>query len=168
MSSIALAATLSSVLAVPIVKTNTIANRQAPGWWQVQNNCDFTIFYSSVNEQVTVVPDGYVEPGTTTSGAFAGDLDGLSVKLCSDAAGCANPYQFETTVDMETGQIFYDLSAVNGDPFIGGPRSIYPSDGSGPTFSCASGDDSACAFTSPTVGPVGASSLSAVIIAQFC
>lgn len=70
-------------------------------------------------------------------------------------------------MDTATGRVSYDLSAVDGNPFINVANGVYPSDASGPTYWCVEGSES-CAFTTPTNGPVGSAALSAVVIAQFC
>lgn len=157
---------LAAPLAEPINHENNSLVRRSEGWWQVENRCSDTIYYTSVDEVGTVVGNGYVEPGTTTLGDYGSNKNGLSVKMCW-TSGCSDPYQFETTVDDATGLVSYDLSAVDGNPFINVANGVYPSDGSGPTYWCVAGDES-CAFRTTDSGPVGSALTSAVIIAQFC
>lgn len=134
-SCIALAATLlsSSVLAAPLTDTTAATNatleRRQEGWYQIENNCKYKIYYTKVDQTGTLIDNGCVEPHTTTYGSYTPDNDGVSLKLCRENH-CAHPYQFELTVNEASQQIFYDLSAVDGDPFLSIPRGVYASDGS--------------------------------------
>lgn len=66
---LALGLTSSGVFAAPATEapTNDLVSRSSKGYWEVKNECDFKIYYTSVNQQ-GIVKTGYVNPHTTTLG----------------------------------------------------------------------------------------------------
>lgn len=176
------AALLSTTsLAVPVAEAapgpvtrislyNGTLSRREAGYAQIWNKCQgFTIYYSEVVEN-GVRSTGMVGPSSRKTLYFPTmTKDGVSVKMCKGAPNCANPFQFEYTWDQAAARTYYDMSAVNGDPFVGYSRYVYPSDGSGATYSCPPGvDSSSCEFTAPTNGPVGNADDGTVIVCQIC
>lgn len=176
---LAIMSTLSStsVLAAPVSEplnnnttttNDTTIERRAIGGWVIQNNCNSNIYYTSVDQsKPPIVSTGVVAAHKSAAGPYGGNNNGVAIKMCW-AAGCSDPYQFELTRHDASQQIFYDLSAINGDPFKGVHRGVYSSDGSGAALWCNAGSES-CSYMFPKDDThTKAARLSSNIVAQFC
>ena len=135
---------LPIALAAPAAKLAApVSRRQGFGVATVHNNCAFDISLDRVAD---------TDPGPLDIPAGQGwgevyqqraDGGGISIKL-SGGDGPGGITQFEYTIDNDMGLVFYDLSLVNGDPFLPYSQVIVPSDPSCVTVSCAPGE-SPCA-----------------------
>ena len=91
----------------------------------VKNNCGFDIHLVSVSS--TTGPEQIIRPGNSYSERFRPSSSGAGTSL---KIGRSNPLaggsiiQFEYAISNTL--VYYDLSAVNGDPFSGYYRSIDP------------------------------------------
>jgi len=183
MTMLALAATLlpTTTVAAPVadalaeypsesnVHDGALERRGPSGYVEVWNKCSFNVYFQQVAQQGNVGTVTFLPANTKTGLYYQASMDGVSLKACKGTTTCSNPYQFEYTYDGDNGLVYYDLSAVNGDPFVAVNRRVYPSDGSGPTYHCNAGDTSNdCQFTNPTNGPVGAASANAILTFQLC
>lgn len=95
-----------------------------------------------------VIDSSSIEPGT------AHEIDlGAQVSMKMDFDGSfSSPYQFEFNYGSNTGGlVYYDFSAVNGDPFVSYPRNITPWKSSCFTEACSAGDSTNdCQYTTST------------------
>lgn len=160
---------LAAVYSAPAL-TSPLLSKRIEGGYEITNNCNRRIWYDKIGETTygnpNLIVGGYVDPNTTTSGSYGPDGDGISIKLSWHNAS-SSPYQFETTVDKNQHKIWYDLSAINGDPFVDVENGVWPNDGSGPLVWCPVGSSS-CAFQYPTDNKTHCASLSAVLVLSFC
>ncbi|KAI1087981.1 hypothetical protein F5B19DRAFT_496831 [Rostrohypoxylon terebratum] len=83
----------------------------------VQNNCQFQIFCGAAKNDGTSSP-GVPVPGRGhwTSPLPANNDNIGNVLKCANNAGLQQPFQMELT--LQNGHSWFDLSALNGDPFI--------------------------------------------------
>lgn len=88
----------------------------------VQNNCPFQIFCGAAKNDGTFSPSVPVPGGghRWTSPLPANDDNIGSVLKCANNAGLAKPFQMELA--LQNGHSWFDLSALDGDPFIGVSR----------------------------------------------
>ncbi|MCJ1332757.1 hypothetical protein MMC10_009451 [Thelotrema lepadinum] len=129
----------------------------------VKNNCGFTVYLRSVDN--TVGPLQTIKAGGSYSEQFhtSGNGGGISLKMDKTGdptgSGSGNIEQFEYTLSGST--VYYDLSTINGNPFVAYHNAIvpsistchtitcnanenpctasyYPGDPSNPTYACAS------------------------------
>lgn len=150
-----------------LTSANSLPSKRSEGYYEIKNNCNSRIWYNKVGQEGTIIEDGYVEKHTATYGSYGADGDGISVKLAWHK-NSPTPYQFETTVKSDTHQVFYDLSAVNGDPFKDVENGVWTSDNSGPLVWCPAGS-SDCAYQySKDDTKTHAASLGAVLTMQVC
>lgn len=112
------------------------------------NNLGGTVHFELVNAN-GVYDSGVIDPNNVRYIALGPQV---SVKLDWDGS-FTSPYQFEFNYDSGSNQIWYDLSAVNGDPFVNNYRTIVPYYGNCETIICAPGDSSNdCQFTTSNNG----------------
>ena len=127
-----------AALAIPAV--------QALGTAAVVNMCNFPAYVWSVADvasMMVVLPNqtiGYQEPYRNKV-----DGSGVSIKITPNytpggGIGGPNVTQFEYTLEAATGQVWYDLSEVNGNAFQGIPVLLQPSDTTCQNVTCASSD----------------------------
>jgi len=157
----------SSVTLLALAAGLVCSTVTAEGWYEIKNKCNDNIYFQRVGQRGEF-STGWIEPHTTLSGSYGKDGDGISVKLNWNDKDFSHPYQFETTVRKASWQIFYDLSAVDGDPLINVNRGIRMSDHSGPAAWCPAWHEG-CAYNYPTDdSKTHAGSLNGVVIMDIC
>ena len=98
----------------------------------VSNRCNFNVFLRSVGSSVG--PEVTIAPGKTYSEQFhlSGSGSGISIKVDKSGdptgSGAGNIAQFEYT--LASNLVYYDLSLINGDPFVANRQAIVPADAS--------------------------------------
>lgn len=117
----------------------------------VINNCGYPVYYASVSQGVSASMQQL--QGSYTQG-YANENDGVSIKLSPNDTLSGPVSQFEFT--WANGAIAYDLSNINGYPFVSGGMQIVPSmqnDASYPTcvdVTCPAGESvCAAAYNNP-------------------
>lgn len=154
----------------PLVQSTTPAKRQNVGSAIVQNNCPFDINLISTSDlsgNVQLVPAGqsYREQFGGTSGA------GISIKMSPDDDWSYNLAQFEYTYQPENNQVWYDISFVNGNPYMGNNQQIITGDATCPSPFCAAGDsdcNQAYLIPAPDPQPNWACDPSLDLVYQLC
>ena len=104
-----------------IVLLNFGASVMALGSATVVNKCDFPIFYAPVSQNTT---PGMQQMQGDYSQQYSQPGNGYSIKLSPSPSGSIT--QFEFTLDSH-GNIFYDLSNINGNPFASNGMRVDPS-----------------------------------------
>ncbi|MCJ1328332.1 hypothetical protein MMC10_005008 [Thelotrema lepadinum] len=119
----------------------------------VNNKCDFTIFIvSKIN--VGPGPQTTLEPGSAFEQTFQQPTDGSGIRLIvTKEAGSSDRFQFEYTIAESV--VFYDISLVNGDPFLSDGFSLGAFDESCGGVSCGIGDRSCNGYFGPNDDPNG-------------
>ncbi|KAI1139179.1 hypothetical protein F5Y05DRAFT_424845 [Hypoxylon sp. FL0543] len=98
-----------ALAAVPVVLGSTL---------HVQNNCEFPIHCGAAKNDGTSSPSVEVGKGGTYHSPLAANNDNIgSVLKCATNAGLLQPFQMELAV--QNGRSWFDLSALDGDPFVG-------------------------------------------------
>ena len=96
-----------------------------------------TIHYVFTGEYGRFLGRGIVEHGQTAHFPYG---HSHCIKIGhSPYQTSSNIYQFEFNADPSLGRVTYDLSALNGNPFVKHRRVVIPSDGSCPRELCAPG-----------------------------
>ena len=125
-----------------------ITPRQAPtGNAVVTNACSFQIFLRSQTNTATGALQ-ILNPGDAYLEGFQTPADGSGVSIIiarQDPATFGDRLQFEYSVSGTN--VFYDLSIIDGDPFVAEGFVLFPGDASCPTLRCAPGD-AACGGSS--------------------
>ncbi len=157
----------SSVTLLALAAALLCSTVTAEGWTEIQNRCSDTIYFQKVGQRGEF-STGWLDPHSTFRDGWGPDGDGISYKFNWNNWDFSHPYQFETTVHAETNQIFYDLSAVDGDPLINIDRGIWMSDGSGPLAWCPAWNEG-CAYNYPTDdSKTHAGSRAGLVVVEFC
>ena len=116
--------------------TAIFQTRRAIGTASITNSCSFPIYLSRAHD--TVVPIVALDYGQTYVEPYSTQAD---IVVSKDLA--TSPLQsvtnFKYRVDMSSGQIFYDISHVNGDAFAGNSVSLVPSDANCPSIATGDG-----------------------------
>ncbi|KAJ5773326.1 hypothetical protein N7457_008222 [Penicillium paradoxum] len=122
----------------PMVPTSTPpSTRPRLGHAIVQNNCDFPVYLWSVAS--TVQPVRTLLPNDDYSELFRKNPDtgGIAIKISTDRNGLYNSspqmvFAYNLSFSQEGGRneerVWYDLSDVYGDPFVGYPVDLTPSE----------------------------------------
>ena len=100
------------------------------------NNCGFDISLDRVTESGNDEHKS-VPAGESWSEVYQ-DGGGISIKV--NKGDPSNIAQFEYTTKPDTSQVFYDLSLVNGDPFVAFYQALVPDDQSCSTVQCQPGE----------------------------
>ncbi|KAM0804358.1 hypothetical protein BDR22DRAFT_885620 [Usnea florida] len=139
----------------------------------VRNYCDFPVYlYACGQDPSTCTPEYTLAAHTGTySEQFSTPNNGRSIKMGLTAGEVQKPIlQFEYT-NTGSGQVAYDLSEVNGNPF--GPYGFFLTSNNGNCFheNCpAPGTHNVCpwVFTTPTNGMVSDCPISSSIGVTLC
>ncbi|GKZ82079.1 hypothetical protein AnigIFM60653_011991 [Aspergillus niger] len=99
----------------------------------VQNNCTSPIYLWSVGGSVSSMQT--IDPGSSYSETFYYDTTsgGVALKITTTENGLYNgspQTDYAYTLDTSSGNVFYDISDVFGDPFSGSVVSLVSSDSS--------------------------------------
>ena len=118
-----------------------LSPRQAPsGDAIVVNACSFQIFVRSQTNTATGALQ-VLNPGDAYLEGFQTPADGSGVSVIvarQDPVTGGDRLQFEYSVSGAN--VFYDLSIIDGDPFVAEGFVLFPGDASCPTLRCAPGD----------------------------
>ncbi|KAK7980914.1 hypothetical protein PG989_013371 [Apiospora arundinis] len=100
-----------------------VAGSVYAGTTRDENHCGFTIWCASAKTDGTASATRALGGGASaTFQSINNDAIGVSLK-CADNAGLSNPFQMEGAI--RGGVAWYDLSAVDGDPFLAQRRVGY-------------------------------------------
>lgn len=129
-----IAITLFTRAAVLLAATRTVS---ALGTAIVHNQCDFDVYLWSVSDTA-----GSMQTLSANGGEYSEayqnnpDGGGISIKVGRDTTGF-NITQYEYT--LQSGSLWYDLSLINGYPFVEFGVSIIPSDTTCSSVICPAG-----------------------------
>lgn len=139
-----------------------VSHAQDPGQAVVVNSCNRSLWYASV--AISEPPASELLPGSTYRETFRvypgpplpGDIPpgGISIKISEDPlweTDNGSILQFEYTYDPVRHIVWYDLSNVNGDPFLKDGFMLRGESPDCTTILCAPGEDTCHdAYTYPT------------------
>lgn len=114
----------------------------------VKNNCPRPIYLDSVGGSSNSEPKE-IKPGSDYSESYRHSPGGggVSIKISNTKEGVsAHPMQFEYTL---VGQLYYDISNINGYPLEKGGVSLTPSQGKCPKVNCPPGEECKAAYNTP-------------------
>lgn len=120
----------SPLLALVATSTLTLVPPAiAQGGFDVVNKCPGTVYYKLTNQQGDYASGTISQYGGFDNGfqGWGPANDGISVKMDYDGS-FSSPLQYEV-VQADTGMVWYDLSAENGDPFSGVAKTVFPTYG---------------------------------------
>ncbi|OTA55064.1 hypothetical protein K449DRAFT_400250 [Hypoxylon sp. EC38] len=102
-----------AIAAIPVVLGSTL---------HAHNNCAFTIYCGAAKNDGSFSPTVAVASrgGIYDSPLLANNDNVGSVLKCATNAGLSQPFQMELAV--QNGRSWFDLSALDGDPFVGYSR----------------------------------------------
>lgn len=131
-------------LAVPLPKSTSDASslvNRSVGAATIHNNCAFDI---TVNPSFNGGDKGFetILAGNSWSQKqmdFGGPGQGVSLKINKVGGSTDNVAQFEYTVDDAMALVFYDLSLINGNPFLDYVQYL-TANGAGPDVDCKVGE----------------------------
>ncbi|KAI1413402.1 hypothetical protein F5Y13DRAFT_189311 [Hypoxylon sp. FL1857] len=84
----------------------------------IQNNCGFTMYCGAAKNDGTSSSSVQVGNGGTYHSPLPANNDNIgSVLKCATNSGLQQPFQMELAV--QNGRAWLDLSALDGDPFVG-------------------------------------------------
>ena len=140
----------------------TVGYAKDPAQAVVVNSCNRSLWYASVDDKSP--PAAELLPGSTFRETFRvypgsplpGGIPpgGISIKVSEDPSWESDDspiLQFEYTYDPATQEVWYDLSNVNGDPFLRDGFTLQPTSPDCTTITCAPGEETCHdAFTYPT------------------
>lgn len=141
---------LAAPLPQPAGNAASLAKRNV-GAATIHNNCNFDI---TVNPTMNGGDKGTqtIPAGRTWSQQqmdFGGAGQGVSLKIKKVGGSINNIAQFEYTVSEAMQLVFYDLSLINGNPFVDQLQRLSAS-GTGPSVDCKAGEQPcAAAYTWP-------------------
>lgn len=111
----------ANTLTAAIAVLGLVTSATAAGVAHVVNNCGSQVYYASVAQGVasSMAP----LPASGFSEAYSKPGVGVSIKLSPSAGGSVTQFEF-TWAD---GNINYDISNINGNPFAAGGMTLTPS-----------------------------------------
>ena len=91
------------------------------GTARVVNNCGTEVYFASVAQSVNDAMS--VLPASGMSETYSLPGVGISIKLAANESGPVTQFEFT----WQDGDIYYDISNINGNPFIEGGMELVPS-----------------------------------------
>ena len=136
----------------------------------IHNNCDFGItVHPTINggdKATETIPAG--KKWSQTQMDFGASGQGVSLKVNKVGGSSDNIAQFEYTVSDAMALVFYDLSLINGNPFVDYFQRLTAS-GAGPDIDCKAGEKPcAAAYTWPDQVATKAASLGSNLDYYIC
>lgn len=159
--SVATVLATAAALAAPLASAAPVANATSIGSATVVNNCPDSIYVWSVDS--TVGPQQTVASGQSYTEQFHTDPQtGIAIKITRTPNGLYDGSgQTNFAYTLAEPNVFYSLSDVYSDPFMGENLSLVPSDSSCPSIVAQNG-------VPPTGNPTMTCGASANLVLTAC